>query len=303
MLNMIKSENLRIDPVSSLYKFHTTADVLRLDLIDPVISGNKWFKLKEYISQAIELNKKVIITFGGAYSNHIVATAAASRANNLKSIGIIRGEKPVEFSHTLKNAISYGMELFFESREAFKNKEVPQAITKTYSPEELLMVGEGGYGILGMIGASQILKHTDAARYSHIVTATGTGTTLAGIINASKEHQQILGISALKNNFSVKEEIKALLPPDLWNRVHVNFDYHFGGYAKAPKELLAFMNRWYEQTMIPSDFVYTGKLFYAVNDLIMKGFFGEGSRILMIHSGGLQGNLSLPNGSLIFESV
>lgn len=300
---MIKSENLRIDSVSSMYKFHTTVDVLRLDLINPVISGNKWFKLKEYISQAIEADKNVIATFGGAYSNHIVATAATAKAFNLKSVGIIRGERAHDLSHTLKNAINYGMELFFVSREAYKKKELPEEVKAKYSTQEILQIPEGGYGIRGMEGAAQILKQIDASSYNYIVTATGTGTTLAGLINGSADNQQVLGISVLKNNFSVNEEIKHLLPQDRWNKVQVNFDYHLGGYAKASNELLTFMNQWYEQTGIPSDFVYTGKLFYAVNDLIQKSSFSEDSRILIIHSGGLQGNLSLPNGSLIFKSV
>lgn len=301
MLHMIKLEKPRIDTVQLDNKYQISIDVLRLDMINPVVSGNKWYKLKEYLKEALALNKKVIATYGGVFSNHIVATAAAAQAFGLKSIGIIRGEKPVVLSHTLKNAMDYGMELIFVSRDAYKNKELPPDKILNYATEDIYLVKEGGYGVLGMKGAAHILGEIEADKYNRIIAASGTGTTLAGLIDASAEHQQVLGITALKNNFSVIDEIKAILPQEKWASINIVFDYHFGGYAKSTMELISFMNDWYKKTGIPSDFVYTGKLFFAVNDLIQKGYFNEGSRILVIHSGGLQGNLSLANGSLIFQ--
>jgi 1-aminocyclopropane-1-carboxylate deaminase len=300
MKNFIVLENCRIDPVSSLYNFHTTVDVLRLDLIHPVVSGNKWFKLKEYLKEAKQQNKKAIITFGGAFSNHIVATAATAKLYGLKSIGIIRGEKPKTLSHTLNDALSYSMELFFVSREEYKTKNLPQAYLENYPAEDLYMINEGGYGCKGMEGAKDILKTIEATKYTHIIAAAGTGTMLAGLIAASNPTQTITGISVLKNNFSLQKEINDLLPKEKKDSFQLLYDYHFGGYAKQTLPLIRFMNEWYAKTGISSDFVYTGKLFFAVNDLVHKSFFPEGSKILVIHSGGLQGNLSLPKGTLIF---
>ena len=290
------SEQSRIDPLPSLYKFHTTADFLRLDLLHPVISGNKWFKLKEYLKDAQQLHKKRIITFGGAYSNHIVATAAAGKQAGLKSTGIIRGERPPVLSQTLIDALSFGMELVFVCRADYKVKNIPAEIID----DDSYIINEGGYGAKGMQGAEAILQQTDLSAYTHIIAAVGTGTTLAGLINASEPHQKIIGIPVLKNNFSLQKEIEALLPKKKHQCITLIHDYHFGGYAKYNAELLQFINDWYRQNKIPSDFVYTGKLFFALDDLVKKNYFPPQSKILAIHSGGLQGNRSLPKGTLIF---
>jgi 1-aminocyclopropane-1-carboxylate deaminase len=296
----IQFENSRLETVSFFTKYHTTVDVLRLDVIHPVISGNKWYKLKEYLSEALRENKKGIVTFGGAFSNHIVATAAASYFHDLKSIGIIRGERPATLSNTLTDALSFNMELFFISREDYKTKKVPGVIYSKYRQENLYFINEGGYGPKGMEGARQILDEVDTGQYTHIVAAVGTGTMLAGATAAALPHQKVVGISVLKNNFSLQQEIEALLPKEKHHQFHLLHDYHFGGYAKSSKALFHFMNEWFHQTGIPSDFVYTGKLFFAVNDLVSQSFFPTGSKILIIHSGGLQGNRSLPKGTLIF---
>jgi 1-aminocyclopropane-1-carboxylate deaminase len=299
MNDFFSFEQSRIDPLPSLHKFHTTADVLRLDLLHPVISGNKWFKLKEYLKDAQQQDKKRIITFGGAYSNHIVATAAASKLAGIKSIGIIRGERPSVLSQTLTDALSFDMELIFISREDYKAKKIPAEIINR-NKDELYVINEGGYGIKGMQGAEDILKQSNLSSYTHIVAAVGTGTTLAGLINASEPHQKIVGIPVLKSNFSLQKEIEALLPDEKYQCITLLHDYHFGGYAKYNKELLLFMNDWYKKNKIPSDFVYTGKLFFALDDLMRKNYFSSHSEILAIHSGGLQGNRSLPKGTLIF---
>lgn len=293
-------ENCRVDQVNPLSKFHTTIDVLRLDLIHPVISGNKWFKLKEYLIEAMQWGKTAIASFGGSYSNHIVALAAAAKASGLKSIGVIRGEKPTTFSHTLHDAIELGMKLYFVSREEYKTKAIPFQLQKDFNKDEVYFVNEGGYGQRGAEGAKQILNLTDSSKYTHIIAAVGTGTTLAGLVEASQPRQKIIGVSVLKNNFSLEQEIKNLVSKENNSRFCLIHNYHFGGYAKCTNEFIRFMNDWYDQTGIPSDFVYTGKLFFAVNDLIEKNYFSSQSRLLVIHSGGLQGNRSLPNGTLIF---
>ena len=274
------------------------ADVLRLDLIHPIISGNKWFKLKEYLTEAKQQNKTTIITFGGAFSNHIIATAAFCEEQGLKSAGIIRGEKPEKLSHTLQAAAKCGMDLSFVEREKYKTKEIPATIFKKYM--DAYIINEGGYGIPGMKGAGSILDFANSNEYSHIITAVGTGTTLAGLVEASSDTQIVIGISSLKNNLELQDEINYLLSPVNKNRFQLLHQFHFGGYAKYTVELIAFMNNWFSMTGIPSDFVYTGKLFYAFNALATGGSFPPGSKILLIHSGGLQGNNSLKKGTLIF---
>jgi 1-aminocyclopropane-1-carboxylate deaminase len=270
------------------------AAVLRLDKIHPVISGNKWFKLQFYIEEAIRLQKKTIVTFGGAWSNHIIATAAACQQNNLNSIGIIRGEEPAELSATLRYAKELGMQFIFIRRDDYRNKKNPESLSK----EDFYFIPEGGYGEKGAEGAATILNHCEKKNFTHYCCAIGTGTMMAGLIRASSKDQQVIGISVLKNNFELEEKIKALVHgKENFQLLH---NYHFGGYAKYNDELIRFMNEFYLRNHIPSDFVYTGKLFFAIHDLIDKNFFPPGSKILIIHSGGLQGNASLPKGTLIF---
>src|SRR5688572_30077572 len=168
-MDLIRLNEIRLDPVQSLYNFHTRLDVLRLDLIHPVISGNKWFKLKHYLTDAIHLKKNYLLTFGGAYSNHIVATAAAARANGLKSVGIIRGEKPDILSHSLAEAMENGMELYFSERKAYTEKKIPEQIFENYGRENVYVVNEGGFGINGMRGAMEILDFVLLNNYDHIV--------------------------------------------------------------------------------------------------------------------------------------
>lgn len=274
-----------------------TVGVLRLDEIHPVISGNKWFKLKAYLADAMQQQKKVIVTFGGAYSNHIVATAAACALNGFRAIGIIRGEAPAVLSPTLLDAQHYGMQLFFTSRTDYKSKIIPADVYKVFKKNALYFIPEGGYGIKGMEGSMDILKSFDTASYTHIIAAVGTGTMLSGLIRAAAPHQEVIGISVLKNNFSAATEIQKLtgMPTTSFRILH---DYHFGGYAKHTPELLQFMNDWYTQTLIPTDFVYTGKTFFAADQLIRNNFFKPGCSVLLIQSGGLQGNRSLPAGTL-----
>jgi 1-aminocyclopropane-1-carboxylate deaminase len=269
--------------------------VLRLDRIHPIISGNKWFKLKHYLNFAKTTEAKGMLTFGGAYSNHILATAAACRENALLSLGIIRGEEPLQYSFTLQQAAALGMQFHFISREAYASKQVPGTIDAT----GFVIVNEGGYGKPGAQGIESIFSQYDLSDFTHIICAVGTGTTLAGLVNGSKPIQAIIGTSTMKNNQSLEAETRELLT-DKHKPFTIFHDYHFGGYAKHSPELIEFMNGFYSLTGIPTDFVYTGKMFYAIRDLATKDFFPSGSRVLAVHSGGLQGNASLPKGTLIF---
>jgi 1-aminocyclopropane-1-carboxylate deaminase len=273
-------------------------DVLRLDKIHPVISGNKWFKLKYHLINFYASNYKGIITFGGAWSNHIVAAACACQLKNLPCIGIIRGEKPTKFSASLQEAMQYKMELKFFSRENYKEKnsdEFLDSIRKEFPG--YYIIPEGGAGIDGEKGAAEILQYSNGKNYTHIVCAVGTGTMLNGIRSSAATNQQVIGVIVLKGWYErtplEKEETQM-------NKVKMFYDYHFGGYAKYNATLIDFMNDFYKVSSIPTDFVYTGKLAYAIFDLVKKDQFPSDSKILMIHSGGLQGNASLQKGSLIF---
>jgi 1-aminocyclopropane-1-carboxylate deaminase len=296
----VSPENIRVDNIRLPVLAHKniSLSVLRLDLIHPVISGNKWFKLKNYLPHAKEKGMTTIATFGGAYSNHIIATAAACALHGFRSIGIIRGEAVAGLSHTLKFAKSLGMELFFISREAYREKKIPREIE---AMGKLYIIPEGGYGEKGAQGASDIAEFFEQALYTDIVCAAGTTTMLAGLVKSGLPFQKFTAISALKNRFSMEDELKALLSDQEKKRnFRIVHAYHFGGYAKYDQQLLDFMNDFFTYANIPTDFVYTGKMFFGICDLAAKDFFEPGSRILAIHSGGLQGNLSLPSGSLIF---
>lgn len=294
MLSSATFDAITVNDISFLFNKDISVSVLRLDQLHPVISGNKWFKLQGYLQEAKAQHKNNIITFGGAWSNHILATAAACRMSGLQATGIIRGEEPAVLSPTLIQAREWGMQLVFIPRSAYRDKYIPGQ----YLTPDSYVIDEGGYGAPGAKGAAGIpgLCSTD---FTHYCCAVGTGTTMAGLINSAMPRQNITGISVMKNNTGLEEMVGTLVinRHTNWQLLH---DYHFGGYAKAGPGLFPFMNEFYNSTQIPSDFVYTGKLFYAVSDLIEKDYFAPGSKLLVIHSGGLQGNASLPKGTLIF---
>ncbi|MBN8675113.1 MAG: pyridoxal-phosphate dependent enzyme [Chitinophagales bacterium] len=292
----LRFENITVDSVTIplFAQKKIELSVLRIDKLHEIVSGNKWFKLRYYISDAIDQQKKHIVTFGGAYSNHIVATAAACQISQLACTGIIRGEEPSSLSPTLLQAKELGMQLVFTSREEYAVKKLPDLL----NDKDQYIINEGGYGRKGAKGATGIADHFTPADYSHICCAVGTGTMMAGLLNALPG-REVIGISTMKNNFQLENAVRQLLK-EPQRSVQLFHDYHFGGYAKYKPELLSFMNDFYKATGIPSDFVYTGKLFYAVNDLASKDFFPPGSKLLLIHSGGLQGNRSLSKDTLIF---
>lgn len=269
--------------------------VLRLDELHPIVSGNKWFKLRYYLKDAIDKNKKTVATFGGAFSNHIVATAFAAKAFGLKSLGIIRGEKPQKLSHTLKNAQSFGMELYFVGRTDFNNKEQ----LKHNLDNNYYWISEGGFGQLGMQGAMEILHSYNQPEFTHIVCSCGTGTMLAGLVNAAMLNQKVIGICALKGYEDLAQDVLQIMPNNK-NNFSIFHEYHFGGYAKHPQQLIDWMNLLWQEEKLPTDIVYTSKLMYAVHDLCTKNYCSSSDKLLIIHSGGLQGNLSLPNNTLSF---
>lgn len=287
------STKVRLQDVSVHYPQVHQIVVLRLDEIHPVISGNKWYKLRYYLAEAKEKKASTIVTMGGAWSNHIVATAAACQQMGFKSIGIIRGEEPTTKSTTLQEAVRFGMQLVFISRSQYDQNQLPSLIKEP----GCYFIPAGGYGETGARGASTIVE-TISKNFTHIVCAVGTGTMLAGLANTCRE-QQLMGISALKGHPELEEQVSALCTSTA-GKWSINRDFHCGGYGKYSAELIRFMNEWYEKTGIPSDFVYTGKLFYGSHTLLQNGYYPAGARVLVIHSGGLQGNASLPDPLLAY---
>ena len=272
-------------------------DILRLDKLHAVVSGNKWFKLKYHLQEAAETGKQTIVTFGGAYSNHIVAVAFASKEAGFQSLGIIRGEKPTLLSETLLNAEKYGMKLQFVSREEYRQKT---DLINRFENEKFYWINEGGFSKLGAKGAAEIAKEYDPSNYHYIIAAVGTGTMLAGLITSAKPAQKVIGISAMKGNDALAAEIISLTGEHKASNFELFHDYHFGGFGKHPAALINFINETYLQHQLPLDIVYTGKTFFAIRDLVEKSFFKAGDKLIMIHSGGLQGNSSLPQKVLAF---
>ena len=267
--------------------------VMRLDQVHPKVSGNKFFKLKYNLAEALKQNHRQVLTFGGAYSNHIYATAAAAKLVGLQSIGIIRGELLDSQNPTLMHAKAAGMTLKGISREHYRNKIHPQFIDQLRQElGEFYLIPEGGTNALAIQGTTEILS-SNQFNFSHLASPIGTGGTFAGLANSLLPQQELLGISALKGE-GIKEEMKQLLHTyriqsngslSIWTQ------YHHGGYAKWSSELIEFIHWFWESFGILLDPIYTGKMAFACWDLLQKSYFKPGSRVLLIHTGGLQGNL------------
>ena len=283
----------------ALVRKNITLSVLRLDQIHPVISGNKIFKLHYFLHEGINFNKK-IITFGGAFSNHLAATAAACNDYHLQCIGIVRGEKPVALSGTLLYCSEQGMQLEFVNRDVYNDK-VQESFLDALQIKfgDHILIPEGGFSKEGVKGSAEIYSYLAGKDYTHICCPVGTATTLAGLISAANPSQQMIGFNALKH-LDFEERIKHLLGDVSFKNFSLINDYHFGGFAKKTNELINFMNAFYKSHSIPLDFVYTGKMMYGVYDLVSKNSFPANSKILCIHTGGLQGNCSLLPGVLNF---
>lgn len=262
----------------------------RDDLIHPMISGNKWRKLKYLLKSAQHQHKNHLATFGGAYSNHLLATAAAAAKFGFKSTGIVRGEE-VD-NNTLFLCKLHGMQLIFTDRDSYRDK--PTLFQKHFgNNDQAFFIDEGGSSAEGALGCAELVDElTDS--YDHIFCACGTGTTAAGIINGLSSHQLITKFNAIpvfKNGGFIKDEINRFLinPADY----DLHTDYHFGGYGKATDELIDFIKQFVAATGIVIEPVYTGKMMYALYHLIGKGHFNPGSKILAIHSGGIWGLLGM----------
>ena len=266
--------------------------IKREDVIDSIVSGNKFRKLKYNIAEAHKQKKKKLLTFGGAFSNHIAAVAKAGEICGFKTIGVIRGEelgenlqRTLQQNSTLKFAYDCGMQFHFVTRSSYRDKHTlcfRESLKSEFG--DFYEIPEGGTNTLAVTGCTEILN-ADTSKFDIIACAVGTGGTIAGIIEASLPHQKVLGFPALKGDF-LYEEIKKYTLKTNWDLVT---DYHFGGYAKIDAVLVNFINSFKKSHGIQLDPVYTGKMMYGLTELIRDGFFSENTRILAIHTGGLQG--------------
>lgn len=266
-----------------------TLTIKREDLIHPYVSGNKFRKLKYNIQQAKNEKKHKLLTFGGAYSNHIASVASVGQLLDFHTIALIRGEElynQIDNNPTLSFARSCGMELMFVPRTVYRLKHTADFLEelKKRFDNEVYVIPEGGTNELAVKGCEEILTEADQ-EFDVICTAVGTGGTISGLINSSSETQKILGFPALNGEFLTKE-IEKYTSKTNWKLIH---DYNFGGYAKVSNELIYFLNDFYQKTAIPLDPVYTGKMIFAIFALIKKGYFQPNTQILAIHTGGLQG--------------
>ena len=281
MISLNQHINLELPNGISLY-------IKREDLIHPFVSGNKFRKLKYNLLEAKTQNKDTLLTFGGAFSNHIAAVAYAGKDKGFKTIGIIRGDElrdKISENPTLQFAENCGMQFEFVSREEYRLKGENHFLEKLKMKfGDFYLIPEGGTNELAIKGCEEILTENDAD-FDFICCAVGTGGTISGIINSVLDHQKVLGFPSLKGDF-LQDEIRNFVETQNWELIT---GYHFGGYGKVSEELIAFINQFYAETKIPLDPIYTGKMVFGVIDLISENYFPANSKILLIHTGGIQG--------------
>ena len=263
--------------------------IKRIDLVHKYISGNKWYKLKYNIIEAKSQLKHTLLTFGGAYSNHIAATSFAAQSNGFKSIGVIRGDEEFSLNPTIEFAKSNGMYLHYVSRDDYRKKDTDVFINKLKEKfGDFYLLPEGGANKQAIKGASEILDKNDVQDF--ICCPVGTGGTIAGIISSSSQKQTIIGFPSVKGVKGLKKTVRKY--SNKRNFIFVN-DYLYGGYARLTDELVEFIMNFNINHKIPLDAIYTGKMMMGVLDLVSKDYFSQGSSILVVHTGGLQGNLGM----------
>ncbi len=263
----------------------------REDLIHPFVNGNKYYKLKYNLQKAKEENYNTLLTFGGAYSNHIYAVSAAAKLYGFKSIGIIRGEEYQPLNPTLQFAVNHEMKLHYLDRKTYRKRTDPEfreEIARQFG--RVYIIPEGGTNELALKGTAEILKNI-SVDFDFLCSSVGSGGTLAGLITGNRGIKNIIGFSSLKGGDYLTSVIKELLPPTIkqcgnWT---IDLDYHFGGFAKINRELIEFIEWFKNENNIQLDPIYTGKMIYGINDMICNKYFPSNSRVVAIHTGGLQG--------------
>lgn len=281
-------KNIPIQEVTLDFTTDVRLFLKREDLIHPFVSGNKFRKLKYNLAEAKKQKHRTLLTFGGAFSNHIAAVAAAGKIHGFQTIGIIRGEEiasKLNINPTLQFATENGMRLKFVTRENYRKKTTSEFLTQLIQEfGRFYSIPEGGTNDLAVKGCEEIITESEKD-FDIICCAVGTGGTISGISKGAYTHQKILGFPALKGNF-LPEEIQKYVTTSNWELIN---KYHFGGYGKVTDELITFINVFKERTNIPLDPIYTGKMLFGIIDLIKNGHFAKQNRILAIHTGGLQG--------------
>jgi 1-aminocyclopropane-1-carboxylate deaminase len=267
--------------------------IKREDLNHPFVSGNKWWKLKYNLQEAVRHGHDTLLTFGGAYSNHIFATAAAAKELGLKSIGIIRGEETVPLNHTLAFAKSCGMQLHYVSREAYRKKTEEDFTAHLHDQfGNFYLIPEGGTNELAIKGCAEFAAQLNAEiDFDYLCLPVGTGGTMVGIIAGVKNNVEVIGFSVLKGGEFLNQEISNYLRKksiQSYGKWRIETSYHHGGYGKTTPELNDFIANMKSQHQLPLDFVYTAKMVFGAIDLIRQGSFERGSTIMLLHTGGLQ---------------
>jgi 1-aminocyclopropane-1-carboxylate deaminase len=270
--------------------------IKREDMNHPHISGNKWWKLKYNLIKATELGHKTILTFGGAYSNHIYATAAAAKQCQFKSIGIIRGEAMLLLNPTLHFAKDMGMQLHYVSREAYRMKTEYEFIKDLKNTNgDFYLIPEGGSNELAVKGCAEFGRNLiNELDFDYVCLPVGTGATMAGVVAGIGNTKRVIGFSVLKGGNFLLAHVETYLlnySDSYFSNWEINTDYHFGGYAKYTNELIDFKKQFETEYEIPLDKIYTAKMMAGIFDLIQKNYFKRGSTVLAIHTGGLQGNI------------
>ena len=282
-MNIITSKFLSTNEIS--------VDFLRLDTIHPIISGNKWFKLSQFPHQENFPNIETIITYGGNWSNHLLATAYFAKLHQKKSIGYVFTHQPNVLTQTLIDAQHYGMKIEFVNRKDFYFK-----MNNPILSESVLEIPMGGFCKLGIHGAKQILNIKNVSKYNYIITAVGTGATLAGLYLSLLNTQKIIGVCVVKTKQLIEEDIKKILQIELDNnKIKIFYNFHLGGIGKYNSQVLNMKENLQKIDEIPTDIIYLAKTSIAVQTLIKQGYFLKNDKILIIHNGGLQGNRSLDN--------
>ena len=275
----------------SLAARQVSLSILRLDEIHPTVSGNKWYKLKYNLLQAKHEQHHTVLTVGGAYSNHLYATAAATPGYGFRTIGVVRGEAHEPLNPTLQFCRDQGMVLHYVGREAFRQRgeaSFRQALQEQFGRHYFLP--EGGTNTLAVRGCTEIVP--PGASFEYVACCVGTGGTMAGIVISTAGRAQVLGFAALKGGAFLAEEVDQRTQAydgNVYTHHRMIHEYHFGGYARVKSELINFINAFYRTTRIPLEPIYTGKMLYGLYNMIEQGYFPRGSRVLAIHSGGLQG--------------
>lgn len=267
-----------------------TLGILRLDQIHPFVSGNKWFKLHQNAVRFQSGDFSRLLTFGGAFSNHLHATAHYCDQHKIPCIGIVRGEElNADSNATLQDCAALGMELYFVPRAEYRLKENGATARSLANRYQIYFIPEGGDNEAGRSGAASIMGHVPAG-WDHIAVSIGTGTTIKGMMDAAPPDMTFLGFTSVRNDKSTFLSCEAAAQRRNFQRID---RYHFGGFGRYNSELIAFVKAFYEQFRIPLDIVYTAKMMYGIFDMLDKGMLSQALRILCVHTGGLQGNRSV----------